>query len=259
MKKICVIGDSHAGAMKLGWDEIRSEYYDIDFAFLAVPGVGILNLTNNASVLTLKTNDLRERAKKKLSGLETVDVNEFDVILCTGMTSLIHLFILYQREHLLSGQDAHTRTPRYVSEDAYLDGWLENFEKSPLRHVFDVLGNAKASNVYVSFKPLTSAGITKKGNKLAITYNRLGENKKDRDRLWEILHRGIDAILPNWATYCPQPAETVLNELLTKTEYSVRSTRLLYPDNEHDKDDYTHMNASFGVAYIRNFLKQIAA
>lgn len=257
MKKICIIGDSHVGAMKLGWDEISSEYPDVEIVFFAAARSGMRQLTNDGSVLSIKKDLPREKVEQ-LGEYGSIDIEDFDAILCVGMGLLIHPFVKHQREHLLPGQSTSSRTQHYVSEDAYLESWIEIFEKSPLQHVLNVLGNAKASSVFVSFKPLVSTDVSKKKDKVAKAYIELGENKKDRDRLWSILHRGIETVLPASATFFPQPEETVLNELLTKSKYSVRSTRLMAPDEEHGIDDHKHMNASYGVAYIRNFLEQFA-
>jgi hypothetical protein len=56
-----------------------------------------------------------------------------------------------------------------------------------------------------------------------------------------------------------QPADTIINEMFTKNEYSRGSVKLkLGMSSFHRDDDYFHMNAEFGAHSLRDILISVS-
>jgi len=251
-QKICIIGDSHTGAFKLGWESIKNEFPHVEITFFAVGSGAMRHLKCKNSRLYFKQPRLAERLG--LLGFPTeIDVTEYDIFLVVGMMNLLHPLILFQREHSLPGQSENSAR-QYVSEEMYIDAWQERFRSAPMDNVLSALHKAGVRNSYIIFKPLISNEITERPNSLARAYSDLMNEEADGNRLWSIVERSMKGVLGE-NNYIPQPAETTVSGLLTQERYSAGSTRLRSDQEQHDDEDIKHMNGEYGAVCLRNALQ----
>jgi hypothetical protein len=85
MKRICIIGDSSAAALKVGWDKIGSRFPDVTLTFFAAPGKMIDGLVVEDGKLAAGTGILRTHMVKRSGGFDRVDPAGFDAYVLTGM------------------------------------------------------------------------------------------------------------------------------------------------------------------------------
>jgi len=91
MKRVLVVGNSHAGALKLGWAEMAQPWTtELDLQFFAAPGTFFHRMTvtdagmfgdMQSGALTRQEIDVLQQ----INGRTSIDLESFDEILLTGM------------------------------------------------------------------------------------------------------------------------------------------------------------------------------
>jgi len=251
-QRICIIGDSHAGAFKLGWESIKNEFPSVEVTFLAIARGKMKHLKNEGTRLYFDRPNLIERIEM-LGFSAEIDVSEYDLFLVVGMMEPLHPLILFQREHALPGQPDNSKR-QHVSEEMYIDAWQEQFRSTPMNNVLSKLQTSGIKKSYVIFKPLISNEIIEQNRTASRIYTELMNDAADNNRIWSLIERSMKGVLGE-NTYIPQPAETTVGGLLTQAQYSAGSTRLRSDEEQHDDEDIKHMNGEYGAVCLRNALQ----
>jgi len=250
--RICIIGDSHVAALKNGWDEIAPQYPHVEVLYFAKPSTSLMEVVREGSCITLGTRK-GKRFLRKTFGYEELDTSGVDAFLCAGMMTGVHGFIKMQLEHKLVGQT--DEASQFVSEAAYLAAYRDIYKNSVLAHVARTLAGSGVSKGFVTLDPCRSAELLELGTWAAPVYEVLiagGYGPK----LSSLVKKAMEDILPDGFHYLPPLNEMLLDDLLTRKEFSSGSVRLR-SEREHSERDIKHMNAEYGKRVLTAMLEQI--
>jgi len=234
MTKICVLSNSHAASLRIGWDSIKHNYPGIELTFFAAANKGMAKVQPGSGNRFTSADILITRMLSKTSGgLGTIEVDDYDAFLVHG------LFLVLPRLDL-----RHSRAVKEIAIKETVQSSLNYRFVADLRDMTDV-------PIYYGANPLL-ADDTFLHVSSATVYHSYDEISVWIDKCYS----GLNAI------QMLQPEETRGSMLTTKREYSDGSVRLklLTDDAEQHKDtDVRHMNGNFGAAYLEKSLLPMVA
>src|ERR1700726_4363476 len=85
--RVCVIGNSHVAALKLGWTQVRTTYPKVEITFFAHAGLFINYLKLEDSCLVPTTEDLRKAIAFTSGGQDRIRPEAFDCFLIYALTA----------------------------------------------------------------------------------------------------------------------------------------------------------------------------
>lgn len=250
--RICIIGDSHVAAFKNGWDRIAPRYPHVEMSYFAKASTALMDMTHDDTWITLK----RARDRRFLSeafGYRKLDTSRIDCFLCVGMMESSHALIKMQAEHKLARQCSFGR--QYVSEAAYLAAYKDIFETSVLKHVVQELSQLDIETAFVTLDPRPSAEILQLERWSTPVYDAVISEGVGR-QLSGLVENFMQSVLPAGFSYLPPPHGTLLENVLTKQEFSSGSARLHW-DKEHKSTDVKHMNAEYGMRVLTSMFESL--
>ncbi|QEQ95872.1 hypothetical protein [Neptunomonas concharum] len=229
--KICIIGNSHVGSLKRGWDQITRNYSNIQLTFFAHRNNGLADLVVKDSTLVAANEELEQALLFTSSGKGYICPNEYDIFLLYGLNAKAYLF-----------------GDCFYSESAIRSSVRDFITVTLSYKIFSLLCGVTNKPIYIGHNPLPAAVQVK--------------NRKKSDYVL-----GMD-ILRKYSPLCSngyfvnQPEDTVVNSSLTNPCYSLGSKRLAigeFDDNEeHPLNDNMHMNDEFGILWLENFFSMIS-
>ena len=101
MTKICVIGDSHVGALKQGWEKVKHDFPEFSLTFFASRGKLLTHLKVEQGKLQTDRPHIRKHLKQTSGGLDHVDPESFDVFLVYGLEMQAYLPFNYVSKNVL--------------------------------------------------------------------------------------------------------------------------------------------------------------
>jgi len=227
---ICVIGNSHIAALKLGWDEISKNFPHIDLRFFGAPSNALKDLTVSGSRLLPGNEKLAKMLQVTSGGDPVVEVGDYDAFLFYGLG-----FTITPIDSRLS--QAVTRAYCHELANRSLNARLTRLIQSIV-----------SVPVYTGHVPL-QANIGPIHPASYMSYGVMCEHIRE-----SLIARGV--------TFIQQPPSTVDLEIRTKALYTKNSARLNVISQDavpllHPDEDTKHMNADFGAAYLEEALEII--
>jgi len=227
--KICVIGNSHVGAIKLAWNVLAERYNNYSLTFFACGGTGLNKLVVEHGKFVASDSRLKKRIGYTSGGVYEIDPDCYDVFLLYGMGFSLTAF-----------DDDVAFYSQAVKEAARRD----RLERSLSYSVFKKLKAITDKPIFIAQNPYPSQAISK-GKAIS------GENKLEEVN-WHRL------FFKDRASFVEQPAETVYHGAYTKLEFSKGSRKLETGDSDdnelHLSDDFVHMNIDYGRVWLERFL-----
>ncbi|WP_424940030.1 hypothetical protein [Aliiroseovarius sp. S253] len=228
--RLCVIGNSHVGALKLAWSALNSEYPDIEITFFASPGKSVRKLKARGSKI-LPVSPKAARSFRITSEVgNRINVKQYDAFLCYGTLPWRPI--------------VESNFSRAFSIEA-ASGVIQ---RAILTHHLKLLNERTQKPIFASTAPLPTQVYREKGE-LLIPADEFRETIQER----YASAYGVELI---W-----QPEETLVEGgFATRDEFSTNSLRLessLMPNNTHPEADIEHMNQSYGEAWLRAFLPRL--
>lgn len=238
MIRIACLGNSHAAAFKLGWDEIKVSYPGLSLDFFACAANTMKKLkVHNGRIHP--TDPVVREMFIAYGGREYVGP-DYDIYLLVGLGfGLVPLMSIYAEHRPLKFYSAKSGK-HLISEEMLREARTQILEKSTaIRTLGLVRAITSDAQVLMVPNPLPSADIL---------HNPAFSFWADADLLHDCsayLNDAIDRI--KGAVYIPQPSNTLESTFLTKPAYA-KEARLLKPRwtrPTNDADPY-HMNAAYG-------------
>ncbi|HEY1710287.1 MAG TPA: hypothetical protein VGG10_18600 [Rhizomicrobium sp.] len=219
--RVCVIGDSHVAALKLGWRDIRDGFPDVDIKFFAAPKreMHALALFDDALV---PENDALRASFKLTSGTGEI-CGDYDLYILCGLYLQIREAIAAYKEN------AGSALPR-------LRQTLAASTLSKLRGITD-------APVWLIATPFSARPLVPQGN---------DDPGAAASGIAEMFNAGCRELAAEQrAVFVEQPAETIVaGHLSTRLEYSRGGSADAPPG------DLTHMSRDFGALVLRTVLTQ---
>ena len=230
--RICVLGNSHAGCINLGWQRCKSRSPEINLTFFASPGgLGGLNaLSLEGTTLQPKSDPLRESLRFTSGGLTAVDLLAFDAFLLIGLGFSIPDIGIGLSESVVKA----TLADSYLCSNSFrLASYIRGVTRVP---------------VFVFHTPQPAFRPSSARDEGLLAYD-------------SVFKQLVSDPLNMSLSFLQQPHETFADTWFTQRHLSVGSRKLNIGDAdsqvEHDEKDSIHMNADFGEIVIKHFLTQL--
>ena len=234
--KVCIIGNSHIAALKLGWQSgLANRWHGTDLTFYGARGGDIAELLVQDGQIAPKTETVAASLRATSGGHSMIDPLAYDAILVYGLCRDLNRQV----------QNLGTPYSAAALELAQLEYWIG----SNLLKVISAIREIDSRPLYVGAAPLEAAVAR------GISDNRLYAEfiRTSNDRVFAL----ADAIL------LPQPMQTIVNGDATDLRFSIGSTRLAvgdsFDDKRHPGEENRHMNAEYGALWLEQFLKRAAS
>lgn len=230
--EICIMGNSHTGALKQAWDMITDDFPTINITFFAQGQDKLKYLIVQNDKLIPNREGFAKALEFISGGKREIDPIEYDVFLLYGLNARANFFI--------SNNTFSTAVINTAMKDL-TNGSLSLKLLQRLRKITD-------KKVFIGHNPLTATD-----NIVSTDYPE--SYIQGIEKVNEFIYQALNAELVS------QPLATIVNGNRTKGEFSKGSKKIIVRseaiDNpEHAKMDNYHMNAQFGELWLRQFLGQ---
>jgi hypothetical protein len=226
--KICILSNSHAAALKNGWDGLSVNYPDIELTFFASRQKGLAGLDLQDCNLIPNNEALLKDISYTSNGSKLIDLNAYDLFLIYGFLRVPQFDLRYSH--------ACIRQANLDSFNLSLGGKLYRLIRQ------------------VTQKPIFIGLVS---NPVFYAHKKNRENKLTYSHSLKFLE---EAIVASNLLLIPQPEESLIDNWYTDHKYCIGSKRLDVGDKiskkEHPPHEkIAHMNEEFGQAWLENFLK----
>lgn len=230
--RICVIGNSHAGAIKEGWDRIAASFPAISMEFFAAAGKGMDDLQLSEGRLIAGTKKQAESMRLSSGGSAEIWPEHYDRFLIVGMG---------------------LRPPqldRRLSEQV-IDATLTAMTQIAPFRVARMIRSLSLAPILVLPVPLYALPPRP-------------EEMQDRFIGCDDCLNRVDALARiEGLRVVPQPEDTRSSEWTTAEKWSVGSRPLgatvgVKPEALHPDGEFNHMNAAFGEVWLGSILAEFA-
>jgi hypothetical protein len=232
--KIAIIGNSHIGALKRGWDVISGAFPSVEVVFFGAKGESHKDLALEGRTLVARRPGLRRSIEFTSGGLTSIDLDDYDMFLVYGLSS---------NPYFADIDGKYSRKAIEVTMRDRTEGRL-GFK------IVMMIASACDKPIYVGHNPLRAERRNKSSQDLTAYLDGLAQINA---AIYEPL--GVHLV--------GQPADTIVNGRNTELHFTQGSKRLETKVEEtirlHDEEDRTHMNDEFGVLWMRKFLAQVTA
>lgn len=269
MKRLCVIGTSHIGALKTGWDSIKTEQSDWDIVFFGAPDYGVKerlrHVKRSGSKLAPMEKYTREYFEITSGGQSEIDLDAYDCFLIQGAGISVSLIMRSIYLQFRSERHAMPGGNILVSDACFSDAVKGLFLSSVAVRLADDISAAVEKPVYLVPGPCPSDGLlsarkaTKKVWREAIQNWQKIHAAGDDLVLADQYKAGLDAVRAVGYRLIDIPEELYGGPCFTKHEYCHGSEWL--QDNKYETspdDDYLHMNSRYGAKLLNAFFEVAA-
>jgi hypothetical protein len=244
MMRVCIVGDSHIGALQLGWRALRDEFPGIEVTMFGAPRDLFAELAVSGGRLVPSGDQLREYFVRT-SGGKTEIADDYDHYLVCGLNWAVRLLL--------------PSIGKYRCEDQVVDRRIPMSNDSYGRLVRDLLRDFIATEILVKLRQITDRPIDMIPAPMpseaipAQIFARVRESGDAGRIAAHFLSAASSVAKDAGAGFLEQPAETLSNPIQTLLGYSRGSIRTFKGnlDIAHGNADYQHMNAAYGALVLR--------
>lgn len=244
MTRICIVGNSHVAALKLGWDKIAADHPDQQITFFGVPGRWLRQLELGEGTVTPKAGKHKRSFERLSGGMDTIKVSDFDLFVVVGLELSVFRWVNFYKQNRQHPFNLDLGTPQILDADTFDLCRGNIFKGTSGDVVYQALKSVGARRVMVCPQPFPSPLIEQKDAFFAEMMAVEGA-----DRLAEAyrtdMARAYDAQALIW-----QPEDTQDGPLMTGQAWSQGSLRINL-NAAHGEEDYQHMNADYGQRIIQ--------
>ncbi len=229
--KICVVGNSHVGSLKLGWDLIKDQMPEHQIVFFGSPGARMRHLRIKQGTLVSVDPQLHKDLIATSGQEAVIDPKAFDAVLLYGLQ------LPFPRLRKGISRAVVKETVQDLVTDKLAFRVAERFRK------------IMTGPFWIASNPLQGA--------------RSDEAEPGTYHPYDMLLAEVQAAFPlSGVTFLDQPPETIRPDLRAPVQFSAGSTRLLTDEEtdaliEHSANDISHMNADYGRLWWQHNLPRI--
>lgn len=248
--RLCVIGNSHVAAFKLGWDQLAAAGSPVTKAvaltFFGAPRDGLKNIAAENGKLVATVESVREHFERMSDGQSEIDPTAYDGILLVGLGASMKRTLRLYRTHRWFG--VQQGEGRVVTSRAFAQAFLaEGYAGTRLAQVARMLSGLTEKPVYATpepyWSPLMPDHVGKKGDFGWAKAAAAG----DGDEIARMFAASVSEGMGGHATMIWQPALTIEQGIVTRSIYNKGASKFISGDGE--ESDAAHMNADYGAAW----------
>lgn len=244
MKRICLIGNSHIGALKHGAGVI-GPVEGVTWEFYGCPNGFFGEFDVVGGIVTPRMESVKQSWRQTSNGHETVELDRFDTIAVAGFAGMDAVYRLTSQCVTHDVRDADRR--QLVSVGLWLEllGHALRSEAGP--RLAMTIARETAKPVFLLPRPRQARSAMENSARLARWHE-----SGDAERLSRLYETACRKIAPTIQVLA-QPGETIADHLFTADEFNVGGLGLGM-GKALAEIDVSHMNPLYGATFLRKFL-----
>ncbi len=253
MTHLCIIGNSHLGAVKMGWNRIRAEQPGLQITFAGSPG----NKIKRMQIVDGKLEPAeywRPMFLMTTGGKTNIDPALYDAFVLVGATFGIFPLTKLHYHYRAESHACRDAGPQLVSDEMFHDAALDRLRGSLAFRVLRKLRQVTDKPVYIAPEPGPSVAIV--DGKDSEHWKMLIESGDNR-RLADTLRACSQELAGNGLTILDQPSETIAEAIFSKASFT-RGAVALDDSDMPAEHDYLHMNDVYGAIVMQRLLERMA-
>jgi hypothetical protein len=247
--RLCIIGNSHIAAIKLGWEQVVSEspadWQDIAPVFFGAPQDSLRHLRLEAGSLVSRKKDVTDHFVRMSGGRDRITLGDYDAFLLVGLSVSSKRILRFYRAHAWVGQGG-VAGKTLVHPGFAAEFMAERYADTRMVSMAALIAGAVDKPIIAIAEPHWATwaregkeGVANYGWDAAIQAG-------DGPGIGAVFRQAIAAALQPHAIFVPQPDETVEDGILTRAAFNKDASRLI--TGEGGGTDASHMNAAYGAA-----------
>lgn len=253
MKRVCVLGNSHLAAVKLGWDQRAAARPDLHCDFFGAPKNGLAEVVFEDGFIIPQTEEVRGAFAMTSSGQEKVRLDAYDSFVTVGLGfSMATLIRRVYRDYRSDGHNNLDGDITLVGEATFRQSCTTMLARSTAMWLAGHLGSAGVARILIVPQPLPSEEILEADDAVMdAPLWQAAVREGDDASLDQTMNEAMQALAAPGLGFLPQPPATRAGRLFTRRDYAIGSVRLAAGfEAVHAKNDVGHMNGAYGAAVI---------
>jgi len=253
VRRVCVVGNSHLGAIKEGANilQSRGELKGCDLTFFGSPNKTMESCSVADGIINANSPVVLENWNWTSGGMNQIDLRDYDEVVFVLAKQALGTLPLFAK-------NAQTTNYEIASLSQQMIGTIirSGFDDWYMKLVLATARQATAPTIsHIGIPSKTEASPMAKRH-LAPLQNASADTLAKLRRQRAIVAHEIGKISKaEGVRFYTQPPETMeAFQLFTKHEFSKGSHRLSQTKQAHGDDDYNHMNAAYGEIVLRQWL-----
>ncbi len=239
--RLCVIGNSHLAALKLGWDELKAKGQapDMEVTFFGAPSDGVRHVRLEDGRLTPKRKDIAEHFER-MGGTPHIQLDDYDGFFLIGLNVSVKRILRFYKTHAwvgLKGTEGKVLVAPGFARDFLTERYGDTLMGVTASHLQGRKVLALAEPLWAEWIRAGAPETPEYGWDAAITAG-------DGEAIGAMFRATVAASLPPHAQFLPQPDITVAHGITTRLAYNKDASRLI--SGEGGGTDAAHMNGAFG-------------
>ncbi|SLN13972.1 hypothetical protein PSA7680_00283 [Pseudoruegeria aquimaris] len=251
----CMIGNSHVTCMAQAWEEIASYHPEIALTFFGSPGQTLTGTVLENGCIVPESEKIR-RTFEMMAKQDRIVLKDYDFFVLVGARAGVGVVAQIQRLFQLRDQPSRAGARYLASDAAFRAALWDYYATGGISHVADLLRAADVeAPIFCFSSPNADIRVKKMGNAFSGFYAEYAEAPAlaplTRMETWLARQMRDRGLIP-----LPQPAETVVEDIMTESRYSIYADTLARGETP-DQDDVRHMNADYGKLALRDLFAKI--
>lgn len=249
MIRLCVIGNSHMAAYKLGWDALTAAEDKVRDAlsptFFGAPRDGIRHIKQESGRIVPTRKDIADGFDRMSKGQREIRLADYDAFLLVGLNVSVKRLLRFYKTHYwygLKSDPGRTMVPVHFAKHFL----AERYADTLLAETAAKVREGTNAPIIAVAEPFWASWVRENsGDKPDYGWDTVIRNG-DAERLAVMFHRSVAEALHGHAVFVPQAPETVTEGIMTGAEFNKDASRLI--SGEGGGTDAAHMNGEFGRA-----------
>ncbi|HUG63268.1 MAG TPA: hypothetical protein VMP03_15585 [Methylomirabilota bacterium] len=256
-QRLCILGDSHLGAVNLAWDGLRSHYPELRVDRFPTPG-GLIRRTKLVRRTIVPTSEKVSGYWQRANGDVTeIVLDEYDAVVLVGYGSSPFSHARLLRSHSLSGFRAANKNRAIISRGALVATLEDRLRDKKSYRYSRVMSEKAGLPLFIIPTPrpvsarLTSGDLKWMGK--TVPREELEEYQACFDSAFTTVLSEINGEL------LAQPMATREGGLFSRPEFKRNGAGVLRDVSKPGRVDNVHMNVDYGRAVLQAHLPTIVA
>jgi hypothetical protein len=242
MTQICIVGNSHAAALRQGWKSIAGDFPGVTLTFFAAPRHLLREVAFGDGVIAPVNEDLANFFRITSGGKSEIRISEYDRVIIAGAGIGVVRFSEVYRTHRPFQMISDDTTP--ISESCLLASAHGFLASTPGFRIARMIGTS------VGFipEPIPAPGLAETDR-----WRPIWSDARIRRSANSVFRKALDEAAAKLdSTILHQPEETVGDEF-TQAHFS-RDSMVFTLKRKHRQDDFSHMNGDYGATVLQRLL-----
>lgn len=241
--KICLIGNSHAGAWKRGWESIAPRYPHVSLSVFASAAKTLKFLQPDGPVFTTDHAELRSHLER--GGAPVIDTRAYDLFVLVlanfGVPQIVQLYSEWRGDSHKGREGGFT----LISDACFRAAAAGRLNHALGARLYHELAAMTGKPIYAVPPPLPREGVLQSSVPHHLSWHMV-HRAGDDGAIATLFEELLAEFCGNRAIPVRQPSVTLHSPILTQDRWAVDAHKAFGTEGPQPEDDVVHMNGEYG-------------